>query len=160
MSDEAFKQQLSELYQGEVIGEVAINGMLPQFDDPVQRYKLTSILQLETDTKARLRPVLMELGIDLAETAEARQAGLQMATAMQGLNWQAAMDGLRDVIKPYVARYREIAAGAPQQYKAVAESMLVHEQSLYDFLVQELAGNGDVAIGAVVDQLQHKLPRP
>ena len=160
MTDDGFKQDLSDLYQGEVIGEIAINGMLGSFDDPVQRYKLATILQLETETKARLRPVLMELGIDLAETTEARQAGLEMAAAMQGLNWQATMDGLRDVIKPYVDRYREIAAGAPEQYKVVAQSMLVHEQSLYDFIVQELAGNGDEAIIAVVDQLQHKLPRP
>lgn len=160
MSNEGIKEQLSEMYQGEVIGEVAINELLPRYEDPIQHYKLATILQLETETKARLRPVLMELGIDLAEHADARQSGHDMAVAVEGLDWQAMMSALRDGIKPFVDRYVEIAAGAPQEYKAVAESMVVHEQSLYSFIVRELAGEGDEAIGAIIDQLQFKLPRP
>ena len=57
MSNEAFIQGLNELYQGEVLGEVLFNRMLELF--PEHRYEVSIMFQLETETKARLRPTLM-----------------------------------------------------------------------------------------------------
>ena len=62
MSDEVFRQALDELYQGEIIGEVILDQMLSFFSEPEFKYKIAVLLQLETETKARLRPTLMRLG--------------------------------------------------------------------------------------------------
>ena len=75
-----------EMYQGEIIGEVLFNRMLAFYDDPLQRYKVSVMLQLETETKARLRPVIMRLGLDPAESEESRRAGHKFAESLAGLN--------------------------------------------------------------------------
>ncbi len=63
MSLDEFKQGVMEWYQGEISGEVLANRMLAFYADPGQRCRMAVVLQLETETKARLRPVIMELGI-------------------------------------------------------------------------------------------------
>ena len=61
MNDEAFQHGLIELYQGERVGEIILDQMLSLFTEPEMKYKIAVILQLETETKARLRPTLMKL---------------------------------------------------------------------------------------------------
>ena len=85
MTNDVFKQGLVELYQGEVLGEVLFDQMLPYFIEPDKQYKIAVMLQLETETKARLRPAMMQLGLDLGEQSESRKIGLDMATGMKGL---------------------------------------------------------------------------
>ena len=79
MSDEVFRQALVELYQGEIIGEVILDQMLSFFSEPELKYKIAVLLQLETETKARLRPTLMRLGLEIAESDRSRELGLEMA---------------------------------------------------------------------------------
>ena len=67
---------------------------------------------------------------------------------------------IRDAVKPVVERYREIAADAPSEYRELAESMVVHEQSICDFADLELAGGSKQSIDAIVAQLQNRLPLP
>jgi hypothetical protein len=158
MSNEAFIQGLNELYQGEVLGEVLFNRMLELF--PEHRYEVSIMFQLETETKARLRPTLMQLGADIIEREESRKTGLDIATSLQGKDWKDAMAALRDLVKPAVQRYKEIADDAPAEYRSVAESMAVHEKSLYDFLELEIVDDGQSALPAIVAQLHNTLPTP
>jgi hypothetical protein len=158
MSNDAFIQGLNELYQGEVVGEAIFNSMLSLFDEPGLRYKIAVMFQLETETKARLRPTLMQLGMDITEQKASRDAGLSVAASLEGKDWNEVMLALREIVKPYVERYKEIAAGAPQEYQIVAESMAVHEESLYDFIEAELAGDGAQALADIVAQLHHVPP--
>jgi hypothetical protein len=158
MSNDAFMQGLNELYQGEVVGEAIFNSMLSLFDEPELRYKIAVMFQLETETKARLRPTLMQLGMDITEQKASRDAGLSVAASLEGKNWNDVVLALREMVKPYVERYQEIAAGAPPEYQVVAESMAVHEQLLYDFIESELAGDGESALADIIAQLHHALP--
>jgi hypothetical protein len=160
MTSDAFKQGLMEMYQGEVIGEVLFDRLLAYFDDPTQRYKVAVMLQLETETKARLRPALMALGLDPAEHEESRKLGHEVADGLKGMSWDEAMAGLREGIKPYVDRYRELAAAAPSEYRAIAESMVTHEQSLYRFTELECAGERDNSLDDIIAQLNYPLPSP
>ena len=160
MSNEAFVQGLHELYQGEVVGEVIFNSMLSCFDDPGTRYKIAVMLQLETETKARLRPTLLQWGLDITEQDESRQAGLAVAAGLECKSWLECMSSLRDVVKPYVERYQQIAAEAPAESRAVAESMAVHEASLYEFIELELGGGDDKGLSAIIAQLQNVPPAP
>jgi len=157
MSDDVFLQDLNELYQGEVLGEAIFNSMLAMFNEPGPRHKIEVMLQLETETKARLRPTLIQLGLDITEQKGFRDAGLGIAASLEGKTWQEAMLALRDLVKPAVERYQEIAENAPQEFKVLAESMAVHEGALYDFLEAEIEGNSDEALAAIAAQLQHPI---
>lgn len=158
MTSDTFKQGMVELYQGELMGEVFFENMLSYFEEPDKQYKISVMLQLETETKARLRPVMMLLGLDLSEQNESRKIGLEMASALKGLSWQGAMEMIRDAVKPFVERYKEIAADAPSEHRELAESMVIHEKSLLDFAELELAGEGKKSVDAIVAQLNNKLP--
>ena len=156
MSSEQFKSGLSELYQGEILGEALFDQMLTYFQSPDKQYKLSLLLQLETETKARLRPALALLGIDFKEQAEFRKIGLDIASSLKGKSWEETMVTLREIVEPAVSRYKEIASCAPPEYIEIAEFMVAHENSLYEFLQLELDGKGELSIDKIYDQIHNK----
>ena len=153
MSMEQFKLGLQELYQGEVTGEVVFCRLLERFRSPSQQYKLTSLLQLETEAKARLRPAVVACGLDPIELEGSREKGIEVADSFEGMQWLAAMEHLATVLEPYVNRYREIAEIAPSEYKDLADSMAAHEQAAQDFARLEAAGKTGESLDAIVKQL-------
>jgi hypothetical protein len=160
MSMKKFKEGLSELYQGEAPGEVVFYRLLERFSDATQQYKLGSLLQLETEAKARLRPAVAQLGLNLVELDESRDKGDEFDQTFEGMSWEAAMAHLATLNEPFVRRYREIADIAPPEYKELADSMVVHEESIQNFAEREASGEGDRSISDVVKQLIFPLPRP
>ena len=159
MSLSEFKKGLSEEYQGEVIGEVLFSGLLQHFDSPRHRYKLTTLLQLETETKARLRPAALELGVELGELDESREKGHDFVKSCDGMDWKGLMAFLETAVEPYVKRYREIAEIAPPEYKKLADSMVVHEASIRTFARLETSGDTEHSLDAVIQQLKFPLNR-
>ena len=157
MSLVEFKKGLSEEYQGEVIGEVFFGGLLERFDSPEHRYKLATLLQLETETKARLRPAALELGVELAEFDESRKLGHDFIKSCDGMDWKAMMTHLATVVEPYVKRYSDIAEIAPPEYKEVADSMVVHERSIQTFARREASGETEHSLDDVIKQLKFPL---
>ena len=159
-NQELFVEQLVEMYQGEVIGEVLFNAMLNLYPAPDHQYKSATMLQLETETKARLRPALLELGASLLEEDASRTAGDSFVDAIRGKQWSEAMAVLSAGITPYVEKYRDAAEKFPAEYKALADYMVKHEQSLHEFVTQESLGNGEAALEGIIEQLQYPLPKP
>lgn len=160
MSLEDYKAGLSEQYQGEVTGEVAMNCLLSKFRSPWQQYLLGTALQLETETKARLRPILIQLGIDIRESEDSREAGVGLGQLVETLDWRGSMELLAQALGPYVSRYQEIAEIAPPQYKEIAEVMVEHERSIQQLFAQEALGTAQSAIEDVNKQLISPLPIP
>lgn len=156
MTEDKFKEGLAALYQGEILGEVLFDQMLYLFDDKEIQYKIFVLMQLETETKARLRPFMVSLGLDFKEQAAFRDIGMQMAEAMKGKSWHEVMSIIIDAVKPAVQQYKEIASIAPPQYSKLAESMVVHEQSIVDFAELELAGKSEESINVIIQQLHNK----
>jgi hypothetical protein len=160
MSLEEYKLALEEQYQGEVTGEVSICQLLKQFASPRQQYLLGTMLQLETETKARLRPAAASLGIDLVESDQAHADGEALAELAKGLDWQSSMRTLEGPLADFTSRYREIASIAPPEFKELADSMVIHEESLLNLARSEANGEIDDSIDAVIDQLVFPLPKP
>jgi hypothetical protein len=158
VSTDEYRKALEEQYQGEVAGEVSVCRMLQSFESPRQRYVLGSILQLETETKARLRPSVAKLGISLVESEAARADGEGLAHLVNGLSWQDAMRALAEALEGFVNRYREIAQLAPPEFKDLADSMVIHEESLLNLARCEAVGIDDGSLDALVDQLVFPLP--
>ena len=54
-------------YQGEGLGEAVFDNFVRLEENAERRYKWGTLLQLETETKARLRPFLTRLGLSIVQ---------------------------------------------------------------------------------------------
>jgi hypothetical protein len=161
MPDQNSLKGLAELYQGEVIGEVFFDGLMASLADARERYVVGCMLQLETETKARLRPHVLRNGLPLAEDAAARAEGLALASAMAPMNWSGKMQALfSELDTKYVPRYKEIDAGAPQALREVTASMVEHETALRETARREMIGETHHSVDPVVTLLRYPLPKP
>ena len=158
MSLEEYGPALYEQYQGEVTGEVALNRLLVRFQSPRQQYLLGTVLQLETETKARLRATVALLGLDIVESEEAQRAGNELADVVDGLDWQSSMKTLGDALTPVVTRFEDIAEIGPEEYQDLAESMVVHEKLIKQLFDDEAQGAGLSAAAEISSQLRFALP--
>jgi hypothetical protein len=152
---------LQEFYQGEILGEAMFDAMLDSVHSEIERYKIALMLQLETETKARLRPVLAAQGLSLQEDPQMRLRGAQFAQALVAASWTAKMSALHQALaETYLPRYREHAAAMPPGLRAIAQSMVEHEQALLEMTRRELDGDSQRSDEPVRDLLAHPLPRP
>jgi len=132
---------LQEFYQGEILGEAMFDAMLADLDDEQQRYKTGLLLQLESETKVRLRPVLAALGLSLQEDPAMRPEGERFARDLKTASWAGKMKALHDAVAGhYVPRYRALAALLPPDLQAVGVAMVEHEEALAEMAWRELNG--------------------
>lgn len=161
MMNDRQRQALTELYQGEVLGEAAFDAILTQLEDERQRYVVATMLQLETETKARLRPIAALHGIDVAEDPAQRAAGAGLATQLVGATWPEMMQVLSDITGgTYLPRYQEFAALAGPEDAEITGYMVEHEASLFEVAERELAGDTTNSVELVLPQLRYPLPVP
>ena len=159
MTIEEFRDCLLDYYQTEVRGEAFFGSALAKFDEPDHRYKIGSLLQLETETKARLRPTILELGGSVEEFESSRAAGQSRAASLTPRNWEEFVVVLNKVGEPLTNRQREVSEIAPPPYRELARSMKVHGESIQEFTERELAGDRAHSIDGVVSQLRFPLRR-
>jgi hypothetical protein len=152
---------LQEFYQGEILGEAMFDAMLRSARDHDERYKLGLMLQLETETKARLRPVLAAQGLPLQEDPRMRPDGERFGRALDGADWNAKMRALAESIgQTWLPRYRELTAILPPPLRPIGQSMVEHEQALLEMAQRELGGQLQPSDEPVRNLLAHPLPRP
>jgi len=147
------------VYQGEVLGEALLNCYVALEQDAERRYKWGTILQLETETKARLRPFLTGLGLSIAQD-DVRGRIEDLAKTFASKSWRQHMEELVRITDLYVEKFREIESAAPDHEREVAHSMVVHEASIKRFGELELAGHGTSSLSDVIAQLQYPLAKP
>jgi hypothetical protein len=152
---------LQEFYQGEILGEAMFDSMLRSAGNTTERYKLALMLQLETETKARLRPFLVAEGLPLQEDPRMRPEGEHFARDLEGATWNEKMQALADSIgQTWLPRYRQLTDAMPPALRAVGESMVTHERALLEMARRELAGQSARSDEPVLDLLVNPLPRP
>ncbi len=156
MTSNDFSNALRELYDGELLGEAFFECMLGQFHNSEQSRKLTIALQLETETKARLRPFVVAAGLELNDDGEARNTGRKLASGFAEKSWREVMAGLLEILEPAVQRYQEILDNSPYEFRELADSMLIHEKALLSFVEAELEGKPN-STDAMSDQLVNRL---
>ena len=161
MADSDFLKGVMELYQGEILGEVLFTGLLPAAEDDDQRYKLGTMLQLESETKARLRPWLFRHRLDLSEDAAVRAEGVSLAENLRPMKWLDKMTVIHDALRDrFIPRFKEIAAMAPAEDREMAQSMVEHESALFEMARREIASMTDRSADPVVALLKFPLPLP
>jgi len=150
--NEAYRTGLQVLYDGEVMGERLLLELHAAARTPREATCFAAILQLETETKARLRPLLLKYGMSLAEAADltgipARLAGY----ASQGWRDYAAATAAR--LTPIVADYEAIAALGPRDDQPILDAVVAHEAALVAWAQAEAAGETDRSLTPITDLL-------
>jgi hypothetical protein len=141
----SYDESLTIYYNGEVVGVLFASALLDAAADDGQRLRWSTLLQLETETRARLEPLLVARGLSVAETDAARAAAERLASSMKGLGWREAMElEARLVGEGAMPLYEGLAAdararGDPREI-AVCEHMVEHEMAQWEWVRRELDG--------------------
>ena len=144
------------LYQGELRGEVLFASYVALEQDAGRRHKWATCLQLETETKERLRPFLVRLGLSVAQEAIPERLG-EFARTYTSKSWRQHMEELVGITDRYLEKFRAIEAAAPPDEREIAHSMVVHEFALKRFAQLELEGDANNSLVDVLKQLQYPL---
>jgi hypothetical protein len=156
----SFEEILHEVYHGEVGGEAFFSALLARFPEPDQQYKLGSLLQLETEFKARVRPLAVCYGVDIVERDESRKEVLQFADALEGETWHEVMSSFAELMPGFVERFEALGSSVPPEHAEFGQAIIEHETSIGEFAALEAAGETDRSIDRVEKQLIYPLPKP
>ena len=132
--NQKFKECLSEVYLGEQAGEMIFDSLLTMAEDDDQRYIFSNMLQLETEGKAIMRPLLVKLGIPIEENITLRNQGLEMAESFKGITFKEQFENIYQSVKNYyLPQYEELSALVDEEDSEayfIANFMGEHERSI------------------------------
>jgi len=162
-SSDSYEDALAAFYGGEVIGEALYSGLLEGTSDPSKRHKLAHLLQLETETKAWLRPHMVLAGVSVAEPPALRETALKFVATLSKLDWRGKMKALADLVPQSANQYRAYAAAARGrgnvQQVSVCDFMVEHELNQGEFARLELEG-ADLAVSLAPILRHSRYPLP
>ncbi|HME41185.1 MAG TPA: hypothetical protein VKG63_19675 [Steroidobacteraceae bacterium] len=144
MDHDAYLAGLAELYAAEVLGEGLASRWLELTSVPDQRYKLELFLQLESEAKVRLRPLLARRGLSLVEDDGLRAAGAAVAEKFAAVPWKSAMAELAVLARPYLERFQTLLDAAPAEDVPWVSFMVDHEASVIRMAQREAEGAGSM----------------
>ncbi|HLZ83951.1 MAG TPA: hypothetical protein VKQ54_10330 [Caulobacteraceae bacterium] len=147
---DAYRAGLQTLYDGEVMGERLLLALYAGARSPREADHFAAILQLETETKARLRPLLLKHGMSPTEdTADLGGIPARLANyASQPWRDYAAATAAR--LAGVLRGYEAIAALGPPEDQPILEAVVRHEAALLDWARAEAAGETDQSLAAIL----------
>ena len=141
----SYAEGLMEFYAGEVAGEAIYSALLEAARDPQEQLKLSCLLQLETETKAWLRPHMLAAGLNVAEPAAMREPAVAFVALLTPLGWREKVQAIDDLLPQFVGLYQRYADAArargEAEEAAVCDFMVEHEKAQAEFARRELAGD-------------------
>jgi hypothetical protein len=159
MNHDAYLAGIAELYAAEVLGEGLASRWLELSPNPEQQYKLSLFLQLESEAKIRLRPLLSKYGLTLVEDQRQRAAGTAVAEKFASMTWTAAMAELAVLAQPYVDRFRALLDAAPPDDVPLVTFMVNHEAAVIRIARHESVGKETMA-HELLPMLLYPMARP
>ena len=157
MTELSCPECIRELYESEIFGEVLSLALLEVAKNERERYHHATLLQLETETQARLRPFLCKYGISMSKEMDLAPVP-EIVSGYQNSSWQEFMSGTIPIVKQYLARFEEIASAGPEEDQEVLQSMICHEASILRWMEMEAAGETEGSLDGVIEELKYPLP--
>ena len=159
MSDLDYPACISELYHSEVLGEQVFLALLAAARNDREGYHFGTLLQLESETKTRLRPFLHKHKLELVEQQNMSEQVDGFVALYKGSSWLDFLSALKPVVDQFLGRFREIALMGPEEDQGVLQSMVTHEEAFSYWIEKETAGE-EGALDAAISQLQYPLTAP
>lgn len=139
---DATAEDLYQMYQGEVLGEIAFAVACGYSDDPVKRDKLLMLRKLETRTKAQIEDWLRARDIFLKPKTDYREA-VDLGIRYGIDDWRLNMQRLLAATVQYMPLYQRLLANAEVVDRHLFEKVIAHEEALAEFARGELVGQKD-----------------
>jgi hypothetical protein len=164
MVSRIFSDALLSVYHGEQFGEAFFESLLPNAENEEQRYILGSLLQLESEGKAVMRPVLTKLGLPLDEDPDSRPRGLAGAQTLSEMPWRDMFAAMATGIRAKgLPQYEElttlVSAEDDSEAYALANFMGAHERAVLA-VAENIAGGKPNPIEPVIEILHFPLTKP
>jgi hypothetical protein len=157
MDELSYPQCTRELYESEILGESLFLALVEQAKSPRDRYHLGTLLQLESETKARLRPLLFKHGVSLSEETDLSILDVAIK-AYEEMTWQDYMGVNVPVVQEFLDKFKAIAEIGDADDKEILESMVTHEAAILRWATMESTGPKDDSLDDVTVQLKYPLP--
>ena len=158
MEEIAYPACIRELYESEILGERLFLALVAEAKGPRDRYHFGTLLQLESETKARLRPLLCKHGVSLDETMDLALVDLAVE-AYRGMTSQDFAALNVPVLEEYLARFDAIAKVGNEDDREILESMVRHEAAIVRWAAMERDGKTDGSLDDIISQLNYPLPQ-
>jgi len=148
MISQEFMKALHGVYSGEQFGEAFFARLIPTAENQMQSYILGSLLQLETEGKIVMRPLMLKLGLPLAGNENAIAEGASAARAMMDMSWTDKFVAIVSIIREHGLPQYEALAGmvSAEEEKAAYDLALFmgeHERVILAAAENMVAGKKD-----------------
>ncbi len=157
MEDLSYPACTRELYESEILGETLFLALVQEAKSPRDRYHLGTLLQLESETKARLRPLLFKHGLSLDEVTDLSLIELAVG-AYRDMSWPEFAGLNVPVVEGFLTRFEAIVNVGDEADHEILESMVRHEASILRWATMERDGTIDGSLDDVIAQLNYPLP--
>ena len=159
MDTERYRREIQAAYVGEVWGAAFFEALSQQTSLASIRDGLLTLARLETETRARLRPLAERLGLDTTIDPKDVAQGKARAEQWAGIDRREFARRLSELVSDYVVRYDSLVEeGAPADTE-ILTFLAAHERALLVFSERELAGETQTALGPVLALLAG-IPEP
>jgi len=129
-----FKECLLEVYHAEQTGEIIFESMLKHAQNNEERFILGSMLQLETEAKAIMRPTLVDLGLPIEEEVSIRRQGIAIGESFKDIPFVEIIQNIKQSVKNiYLPQYEELETLITEEdaeHFKLARFMGDHERAL------------------------------
>ncbi len=164
MANQKFKDALLEIYHGEQLGEAFFSTLLQEAENDHQHYILGALLQLETEGKAKIRPVLVRYGLSLSDNTQSIAEGVKSAQEMQAMPWSEKFAAMAAYVKAQALPQYEALAGMvgedeDEEARQIAHFLGEHERRVLAVAENVVAGDNDPA-AVLMDFLHFPLKPP
>jgi len=154
--NQAYLDGLRTLFDGEVMGERLLLDMLAVAKSPRDAWCFAHILQLETETKARLRPLMLKHGLGLAETPDLSGVPGRVAAYLEQ-SWQGYAAGTAARLGPILEQYKAIATLGPPEDQDILQAVVAHEAALVTWARLEAQGESNESLDDMAALLKFPL---
>ena len=152
-----FKECLLDVYHAEQTGEVIFESMLRYAQNKEERFILGSMLQLETEAKAIMRPSLVQLELPIEEEKLSREQGIIIGERFKEIPLAELMQNIEQSVRNiYLPQYEELETLITEEdsdYFKLAKFMGDHERALL-LSAENINNNFDDPMKPVTEMLR------
>ena len=147
---------LRALIESEIFGEGVSLALLDVAKSERDRYHFATLLQLETETKARLRPLLYKHNVPLSEEVPTDQIN-EIVQGYLAISWEEFAAANIPVVMGFLEQFQQIAEAGPAEDKEILQSMLRHEKAILCWFEMESRGETEGSLDAIIGELQNPI---
>lgn len=150
------RSRLQDAWQGEIFGMAMYRSIAEQQKEPFRQWQWTALHQLEIETGAEMRQLLLRHGLSVTGLEDSRRAGLAEAARIVVLPWLEMMKEFADDLPATIDDYRALeSACAFEGRDAETMRLLVeHEVASLNFAQVEMRGESQNSINPVLALLK------